>query len=405
MNKFAIVGLMLILAAGVGAQTEPENADMLAYISNENQLMLYDPRDRTETKLLDDVGTFLMSRDGRGAFTKLDETDTDLYIFDPAAPHIAPINISQNSAMNYYPVAWSPDGHYLTFAAFSRKSSDYFYTWIYQGGYKVSTKNQLLYVWDGEKTINIMPDSELGIADGFYVDWSDEGRLAFTIQYGSSNLDVPAEIYLWDGNKTINLSQNPEGWDSAGRWNKNGQWLFWSSRDGDGGIYVWDGESFKDGSPDVDSFIRVAPELEPDSAGWTDEGLVEFTLYSDSGAKEIILWDFEREAIVRQFSVSSDKYESWLAEGGQMILSSHLASGIPSVYLDVENIAGEILFSEHVGEFAWSPDGYLAYCGIEDRMSRLLSLWDGEETWLVAEVSYKPAQWQNGQKIFSCNNG
>jgi WD40 repeat protein len=390
MNKFAIVGLLLIFAARVGAQTQPENIDhpdMLAYVSNEDQLMLYNPRDRTETKLLNNVGTFLMGRDGRVAFIKTDETDTDLYVFDPATPHLVPINISQNPTERNYPLAWSPDGRYLAFFSYS------------------DINDQFLYVWDGETVTNVMPDNALDTAARFYVDWNHDGWLAFTIQYGWSNLDIPAEIYLWDGNTTTNLSQNPEGWDSAGRWSRTGQLMFWSSRDGEGNIYVWDGMSFKDGSPDVGSFIRLAPELEPDSAAWTDDGFVAFTLYSDSGAKEIILWDLEREAIVRRFPISSDKYQSWLAEGGQMVLSSHLASGIPSVYLDVENISGEILLSEHVGEFAWSPDSYLAYCGIEESMSRLLSLWNGEETWLVAEVSYKPAQWQNGQKIFSCDNG
>jgi hypothetical protein len=184
-----------------------------------------------------------------------------------------------------------------------------------------------------------------------------------------------------------------------------GQLMFASTWDEETGIYVWDGISFDEGVPDKDSFMRLAPELQPIYATWTNDGLVGFTSYSDSGTKEIILWDLEEEAIIRRISVSSENAWSWFAEGGQMVLSSHLASGIPSYYLDVENTEGEILFSTHTGEFSWSAAGYLAYCGIEERRSRILSIWDGEENWAVARVSYKPIQWQQGRDTFSCNNG
>jgi WD40 repeat protein len=364
--------------------------DMLAYVSDDGYLMLYDPHNRTETTLLDNVQDFVLGRDGRVAFTKQDENDPDLYVFDPSTPAHTLINISENPAGNNYPLAWSPDGRYLAFDSYQDRDDHY------------------LYVWDGETKTNIMPDNGLDTAYTFYVDWSHDGQLAFTVQYGWSSLDTPSEIYLWDSNTTTNLSQNPLRWDGAASWSRTGQLKFGSHRDEEVGIYVWDGVSFKDGFPDIDSFIRLAPELEPTNATWTDDGFIGFTVTPDnspSGTKEIILWDLESEAIVQQFPVSSENAWSWLAEGGQVILSSHLASGIPSVYLDVENTEGEILFSTHTGEFAWSSDGYLAYCGIEGGMSRILSLWDGEETWVVARVSYKPIQWQHGRTTFSCNNG
>lgn len=117
------VSIMLILSAyrsGIDAQDElddrlnhADSSDMLAYVSDENQLMLYDPHERTEITLLDNVDTFLMGRDGRIAFTMLNEDDTDLYVIDPATPDPIPVNISQSVDTSVYPLAWSPDGDYL----------------------------------------------------------------------------------------------------------------------------------------------------------------------------------------------------------------------------------------------------------------------------------------------------
>jgi hypothetical protein len=391
---FLPIGIMLISSlslSSIGAQDEVDNSDMLAYVSDEGDLILYDPRDRTGITLLDNIRGFELGRDGRVAFIRPDENDPDLYVFDPSTPALPPINITQNPDVKHFPIAWSPDGRYLAFGSY--QDSD----------------DQSLYIWDGETTTNIMPDNGLDTADIFYVDWSYDGRLVFTIQHGWSSLDIPSEIYVWDGSSTTNLSQNPEASDGAGSWSRGGQLLFGSQRDEEGGLYVWDGVSFKDGSPDVDSFIRLAPELEPTRASWTDDSLIAFTAYSEppyGGTKAIILWDIESESVVKQFPISSENEGgSWLAEGGQVILSSHLASGAPSYYLDVENTEGQILFSTVTGELSWSADGYLAYCGLDEGRVWLLSIWDGEESWLVAKVSYRSVQWQNGGNTFSCNNG
>jgi hypothetical protein len=214
---------------------------------------------------------------------------------------------------------------------------------------------------------------------------------------------------VWDGNTTTNLSQNPEGEDEGTGWSMDGKLMFHSVRDGKYGVYVWDGVSFRDRIPDVDTFVRLAPELRPINETWIDDGIVGFTVYpeySPSGAKEIVLWDLESESIVERFPVSSENAWSWLAEGGEAVLSSSLASGSPSWYLDVENTAGDILFSVETGLISWSSDGYLAYCERdEEGMIRILSIWDGEETWVVARVSYRPVQWQHRQYTFSCDNG
>ena len=272
-----IVGIVVILFA-LRARTSPQGSiflvseadreDRLAYVSADDRLMVYDPRARTETALLDGVQEFVMGRDGRVAFTRLDESDPGLYVFDPATSAIALIasgsmTTGEDPAMRNHPRAWSPDGRHLAFTTNQDRN------------------DQTLFLWDGETLIDVMPDNGLGSAAHFFVTWSQDGRLAFTVTHGWSSLDIPEEIYVWDGNATFNLSQNPDGWDSTARWSENGQLMFSSRRDGEDGIYVWDGVSFKDGVPDVNTFIRVAPELQPVDPTWTADGLVGFTTYLD----------------------------------------------------------------------------------------------------------------------------
>jgi hypothetical protein len=395
----AITLILFVFFASIRPHGQLENTpmnvdskrDRLAYVSDAGQLMLYNPDDRTQKILLDKVRKFAIARDDRVAFTRLEENDSALYVFDPSTPTLAPINVSLNSAAHNDPISWSPDGRYLAFSSYQDE------------------RDQFLYVWDGETTINIMPTNGLAAANRFYIDWSSDGRLAFTVYHVWSDSDILDEIYLWDGSITSNLSQNPKGWDGDASWSKNGQLMFFSRLNDENSIYMWDGVSFKDSFPDRSTFIRVAPEWEPKHHRWTDDGLIAFTVYTKPyflRAKAIVLWDMESKTVVKQFSVSSDNQFSRLEEGDQVILSSQLASGLPSVYLDVENTKGQILFSTHTGEYSWSPDGYLAYCkwGNEDR-KWTLSLWSAEGAWDITEISYKPVQWQQGLDTFSCNNG
>ena len=408
-----VVSISLAFLVKLVAQEPPpypyddanRSLDTLAYVSEDHQLILYDVQDRAETTLLQNVSSFVLSRDGRVAFTTVDENDHALYVVDPSLPATDPVVISQNPAAIHYPLSWSPDGRYVTFASFGELADYPHYIWTYQGSYVANSRDQSLFVWDGEKVTNIMPEDALAAAAAFRADWSEAGRLAFLIIHGWSMGAVPNELYLWDGHSTVSVSQNPHSWDSRGRWSRDGQLLFGSQRHG-GGIYVWDGTSLKDGAPDVDTFIRLPPELEPDSVTWMDDGSVA-TLVSSSPSttKEVTVWDLESESVIRRIPVSSDNAWSSLTGDGQLILSSHLASGIPSYYLDVEDNSGNLLLSTHTGEYSWSPGGYLAYCGIEDGHSRVLSIWDGRETRVVARVSYRPVQWQNVGDTFSCNNG
>lgn len=373
-------------------RAESDFEDKLAYVNNEGHLMLYDPLTRTEIRVLDDiddVGGFAFARDGRIVYTRSNDSDAGLYIFDPSTPDSLPININPNPAEAPKPYSWSPDGAYLAFAT----QLDF---------------RETLYVWDGDTSTNIMPADMLDSAASIYPQWSPDERLSFVVVHGWSGDAVAPEIYLWNGYTTVNVSQNADSWDSVVNWSRDGELMFSSMQNDVYSVYVWDGVSFSGGSPDTASFIHVAPELQPHEATWTNEGLIAFEHYSDvqnQTTKTIVLWNPQTQTVVEQIPISSEHAYSELDASGQVIISTHLASGIPSVYLDVENTDGNILFSVHTGEFSWSPTGYLAYCGIEGRYSRLLSIWDGNETWVVADVTYKPAQWLSTANIFSCNNG
>jgi WD40 repeat protein len=367
-----------------------DNRDMLAYVSDEGRLILYDPHDRTEKTLLEDVQDFTMSQDGHIAFTR--PNDPDMYIVDLPTPEIAPIIISPILGQRLYPLSWSPDGGYLAMESYRDRLV------------------RTLYVWDGEAVINIMPNNGLDKPRAFYIDWDNDGRLVFTIVHGFSNLDIPSEVYIWDGNTTFNVIQNPEGYDGRATWSNDGQLMFESRRGDEANFYVWDGVSMKNQSPDADTFIRVP--IEEDSyyinPRWTFDGFIAFTVYIDFlifRRKRIALWDLGNQEVARYIPISSDNSWSRLSEDSQIVLSSHLASGYPSFYLDIANTEGHILFSSEVGEYSWSSSGYLAYCRRNDDRGWILSIWDGQETWDIADVSYKPAQWQYMGNTFSCNSG
>ena len=207
-----LLGLSLILGTispDANAQDDDFNTDKLAYVSNEGHLMLYDPSTHIETLLIEDVSGFIIGESGRVAFSRQNNNKLDIYVFDSSTLDLISISITNDPSLYVNPLAWSQDGHYLALGAYQDRN------------------DQSIYVWDGETTINIMPETPLGPATGFQVDWSDDRRLAFQIaHYNWSNGGLPPEIYIWDGSTSVNLSQNTEGWDSAARWSSTGQLMF-----------------------------------------------------------------------------------------------------------------------------------------------------------------------------------
>jgi len=67
--------------------TTLDGHDMLGYLSDTASLVLYDPRTRTETTLLENIRTFRLSRDGRVAFVNVEPDDRSIYVIDPSLPN------------------------------------------------------------------------------------------------------------------------------------------------------------------------------------------------------------------------------------------------------------------------------------------------------------------------------
>ncbi|MEQ8675913.1 MAG: hypothetical protein RLP44_26720 [Aggregatilineales bacterium] len=167
------------------------NRDMLSYLTNEGQLMLYDPLTRTQTVLLEGVDSYALSRDGRVAFTSSDETYSDVYVYDPANPSVDPINISQDPNVNHRPLAWHPNGHYLAYMAFSNVNDTSRY---------VSMRNldHTFLIWDGETT------REATLEDGEPA-FSILSNVQQLVQWHIDSDEIPDQSSYLEGDKLIGL--------------------------------------------------------------------------------------------------------------------------------------------------------------------------------------------------------
>ncbi|MEO1442151.1 MAG: WD40 repeat domain-containing protein, partial [Chloroflexota bacterium] len=128
-------GVMIGIAVFFGWDVRREIAntnhgDMLAYVTQDYRLMLYDPRTHRKTELMTGVRDFRLSRDGQVAFTIHGNADTDIYVVDPSNESLS-LNISQNPDEFNTPLAWSPDGRYFAYVTHVEQYSE-----------------QTLYVWD-----------------------------------------------------------------------------------------------------------------------------------------------------------------------------------------------------------------------------------------------------------------
>jgi len=367
-------------------QSQPVKPDILGYVSEDNQLILYDPQSRTEKIVMDNVENFLLSSDGQIAYTSsLDGSEAGFYIIDPANPEDKFVTIDQPMA---YPLSWSPDGHYLAYLVFNADIDE-----------------NDLYVWDGETVVNITPKNLLDSPSYYDLHWSQDNRLAFGITHGWSGADAPSELYVWNGHTTRNLRPNPENSDSLVEWSEDGKLIFlaWKDEDTEFDVYIWNGKLF-----DESAFTPILSEFRIVDATWLDNHRIAFISINKSESnvtKTVMIWDMEKDEIVEWFPVKSELTYSRFSPDRRFVVSTHLASGIPSIYLEVEDSNGNILLSTHVGELSWSRNGYLAYCGINERISELLTVWNGTETSLVKRLSYRPIQWQATERTFSCNNG
>jgi Tol biopolymer transport system component len=357
---------------------------MLAYArwnSGEITLALYDPRNGVNMPLLNNIEKqFRFSADKRLAFSANYEGDVEVYVLDTSTPDSLPVNISQNPDTTELLLGWSHDGHYLAFESYENE------------------QDKLIYVWDGETTINITPDTINYFADRYEVAWSFDNRLAFAFAGGDYS-----EIYLWDEKTTVSLSQNPTGGDYAPVWNDDGQLVFQSSRAGEADIFVWDGVSLKNGLPDKSTFVNVAPELSGflSYPTWTSEGGVAFSSFTaqEQGA-QVYVWNGQTAINISQNPFENNTTGTWSRDGRWAFPTYYFES---KLYVrDSEN--RPLLSTQGQYPPSWSVSGYLMFCNYE-RPEWVLSIWDGETITEVTRANEILAQWQGGSNVVWCSSG
>jgi WD40 repeat protein len=152
---------------------------IVGYVSNDNSLMLYNAETRTETQVLENVDAFLLSPTGHIAFTKFNQYDGSLYIYDPATPNVPPQNISPDATIVNTPRAWSPDGKFLAFTSCIEL--------------KICIERGILHVWDGDTITKIEINRDIRFS-ALKMDWSNDGSLAFIIHTSGSET-YPFESY------------------------------------------------------------------------------------------------------------------------------------------------------------------------------------------------------------------
>lgn len=379
-----IVSTLMILLAHFIVSAQESSNDLLVYtvIKNHNTLlMLYDFGNATNTQILTsaDFIWFSLSQDGQLAYSA-NESNGEIYLLDTRAVETEAINITQMPATRESPLLWSPDGRYLAFI--SRQD-----------------RKLLLYIWDGETALNVTPEDLPEIPNSYRTTWSYDGQLAITVSYGNSSNARPNEIYLWDGNTTSNLSQNPTGRDTYPVWSVDGRLAFLSKRDDKNDIYVWDGVSFKDGSPDFDTFTNIAPELTSfmSEPVWDNEGLLSFlALSQQSTSAQLYVWDGQTATNISQDWLSESGTPHWSSDGRlafirlfdpQLLLHVYDADKLPLLRVATRSSP------------AWSSGGYLMFCSPRKE----LSIWDGSVIVKVASGEIR-ASWGNGNSTV-CSSG
>lgn len=306
--------VLILLARFIGTGKE-SSADLLAYASEyygwqTNLLKLYDPDNRMSVPVATGtIGKFTFSADGRLVYS-LNENDNDeIYLLDTHTANPQAINITQMPISHEFPLEWSPDGRYLAFVSNQDEKS-------------------LIYVWDGETTFNITPELMPDIAESYTTDWSYDGRLAITVSFGYSAQDLPSEIYLWDGLTTTNLSQNPNGADYWPVWSLDGRVAYFSDKEKEYDIFIWDGVSLKDNSPDVktiidDPSVHIGYSTYP---SWTPDGYLAFTSQiAPDTETQIYFWDGQTATNIREYPGQNNIIPNWGNSGRWPFMTNYLS--------------------------------------------------------------------------------
>jgi hypothetical protein len=391
--SFAFVLVSIVTSRGISQENAVSDTDILVYsVFNSGDgtttLYLYDTSSDENTMLYqsDDGLYFLFGSNGHIAFSIgwLWENNGELFILDTTDLDQPLVNLSHELNMLGYPLGWSYDGTYLAFAS------------VIDGG-----QQQAIYVWDGTTAIDITPQNMLGDPQSFDIAWGLDGRLAFTVWFGSSNRDPRSEIYVWDGESIFNLSQNVDAEDREPIWNTDGEIVFGSTFGNEQILLLWDGTSYVDGLPDVSSFTRIAPELNVYSpfSMWVNDDLLAFEASAPHDSHiQVYIWDRQTLTNISQNPDSHNVGAQWSQDGYWAFVTDQQR-------LYVRNERNDTVF-ETYGQFspAWSSGGSLVFCSRNNTRDWKLSRWDRESVSTLIQGDAIFAQWRSGQTTV-CSDG
>ena len=379
-----VVSAMLILLTRFFAIGRGTNSDLLAYTVGRQptSLMLYDFSNDSNKQIFSSSDSLMFSLSDNGRLAYASRESGEIYVLDTRAADPKAINITQTPTIIEVPLAWSHDSRYLAFVSS-------------QGD------RPQLYIWDGEATVNITPNDMADSIESYQVTWSDDGRLAFTVRYGF-NVNGDTEIYIWDGKTTTNLSQNPIGEDSGPVWSEDGRLAFLSTRDGQYNIFVWDGLSFRDGSPDIKPFIDDPSALIGyySFPNWIPDGHLTFISQTAVDTHtQIYVWDGQAATNISQNPNLHNGIPMW-SDNGHWAFVTYFS---PQQLLYVRDAGNRpLLTTEAQYSPAWSPNGLLVFCKPDP--SWTLAVWDGQQIVNLVRNREIRAEWGNGNSV-ACSSG
>lgn len=382
-----IMSAVLILLARFTGTSRQSSGNLLAYTDFERKdisLTLYDVDSRIGLPIgiAGTISGFSLSADSRLAYSSNETGNGEIYLLDTQADKPTTIDITQTPITHEVPLSWSPDGRYLAYVSNQDAKS-------------------ALYIWDGETAADITPSDMQDKPVAYQTVWSDDGRLAFTIRFGFDVYQI-SEIYLWDGETTTNLSQNPNGEDRAPAWSRDERVAFLSARGGKFNIFVWDGQSFKNGLPDIQPLVDDPSGLIGYASlpGWTPDGQLTFTSQTAADTHtQIYVWDGQTATDISQNPGLHNGSPQW-SRGGRWAFMTLFS---PQQLLYVRDSDNRPLLTVEAYQPAWSSGGYLLFC-VPNRLGWGLSVWNGQEIISITDAYVINAQWGNGNGA-DCSSG
>jgi hypothetical protein len=258
---------------------------------------------------------------------------------------------------------------------------------------------KILWLWDGKNILDIY--EYRGTIDE--IAWGSNGYLAFVefyaIDLGTTQDWGSSEVFIWDGNKIVSASQNPSGEDRFPQWSKGGKLAFLSLQDGNYAIFVWDGVAKINGAPDVNTFTKVASNLDYFSSPiWTISDTLAFNMAKAPDLfTQVYEWDGQSSVNISKNPSTVNVDQSWRSDG-------YWTFSTFSSEVYVRDETNRTILVTKGQQPVWSRTGLLAFC-VDDSPDWVLSIWNGVDVVEVVHGNfYITAKWNNGQEIW-CSNG